>query len=175
MRERYSFQEALARIQYRMGIANVTELLQDAIQAGVIRVASPEPDPPAPEPREIFRDAVSLYAGGMTYIDREYDPAFQEPDPEWVSAPDLERWLDELTGLQKNPVERPHRPKGTNLANADAAFIERMREMIVAQSLPSPTAAAKSVVGDGSAVMGGGTPESKVRRLVDRYKLAYGE
>jgi hypothetical protein len=62
----------------------------------------------------------------------------------------------------------PHRPIGTSMGKADAPYLEKMRPLVEAGR--SPHAAAKEVVGDGSAVPGAGTPDSKIRRLTQGYK-----
>src|SRR5690242_15550243 len=112
MRERFSYQEALARTKIRLGLSDVQTLLNEAISSGVVGAHFPG-TPDAPEPAvaegEIFRDAVNLYAGGLTYVDLEYDPLFKTEgaSPEWVDGPDLERWLDELTSATTPQEETP--------------------------------------------------------------------
>lgn len=64
--------------------------------------------------------------------------------------------------------KKPHRPSGTGLAKADESFVEGILSL-VRQGL-SVHAAATKIVGDGSHIAGGGTAESKTRRLVDQTK-----
>ncbi len=60
------------------------------------------------------------------------------------------------------------RPKGAgSMALSDAPLIERMHDLITRGECTSASAAAQVVVKDAN---GGGTAESKIRRLVGRYK-----
>lgn len=64
------------------------------------------------------------------------------------------------------------RSKGSGgFAHADALIAARMRKLIEADPDLSPWAAAESFL---SEVKGGGGPDSKRRRIVDRYKQIYG-
>ena len=82
--------------------------------------------------------------------------------PEWVEAP-IEFFHEDIDRLWP---AAPHRPRGLSLAEADAPLVEEMRGMVARGDVPSPTQAAQRVV---SRAVGGGTAESKVRRLVNRY------
>jgi hypothetical protein len=73
----------------------------------------------------------------------------------------LTRWLE---GRRK-----PHRPRGTGMAGADASFVAEMIRLVQAGQASTPTDAAQQII-KRSRVPGGGTEESKVRRLVRRYK-----
>lgn len=91
------------------------------------------------------------------------------------SAPFDHTYLDDVVFSRKHLMAlwpdgsgAPHRPKGSGLERADAAIIERMVPLVNAGL--SPTAAAKQVVGNGERAPGAGTPESKVNRLVKRFK-----
>jgi hypothetical protein len=74
-----------------------------------------------------------------------------------------------LMNLWPSGSGSPHRPKGSGLQRADAPYIDQMAALVNEDGL-SATAAAQRIVGDGSGVPGAGTPESKVRRLVTRFK-----
>jgi hypothetical protein len=65
--------------------------------------------------------------------------------------------------------KRHGRPPDTSMAKADAAHLESMSKLV--KEGMTPTAAAEKIVGkDGSGAYGSGTPQSKVHRLVRRYK-----
>lgn len=68
--------------------------------------------------------------------------------------------------------DRPHRPKGTGYHDADATLIAEMRDLIEQKVVPSVTQAAHRVAAH---AQGGGSLDSKIRRLVDRYKKTNGE
>jgi hypothetical protein len=57
----------------------------------------------------------------------------------------------------------------------DAPLIEDMRRLLVEHKTTSPRAAARMVAGDGSIVAGVCDLDSKVLRLVDGYRKAYGD
>ena len=65
--------------------------------------------------------------------------------------------------------KRHGRPPDTSMAKADAPYLKSMRKLV--ENGLTPNAAAKEIVGkDGSGVRGSATPESKVHRLVGRFK-----
>jgi hypothetical protein len=62
------------------------------------------------------------------------------------------------------------RPKGTGLEAADESVITKILKLIAEKRI-SDTAATWEVIGrDGAGALGSGSPESKVKRLVDRLK-----
>ena len=84
-----------------------------------------------------------------------------------LNRPDIERLLKQRDAP---PTKRPGRPKRAgSLAEADRALVQRMNQMVSLNCVPSPTAAANRLV-DGGDVLGGGTKDAKVRRLVKRYQ-----
>lgn len=91
----------------------------------------------------------------------------------------LREWcgkLDEAIRQTINDLPNtPHRPRGSGLQKADEPLIAEMRRLIESGDRNSAWAAAIKVVGDGSNIRGSGGPESKARRLTDRYKDVYGE
>jgi hypothetical protein len=62
------------------------------------------------------------------------------------------------------------RPKGTSFRGMDAPLHDRMRRLLVEGAVPNLTAAARAVV---ERAYGGGTPESKINRLVRTYPYPY--
>jgi hypothetical protein len=71
--------------------------------------------------------------------------------------------------------DKPHRPAGTSMQRADEPFLVQMEAAIEAQGI-TPSAAAWKIIGkDGRGVPGVAEPESKVRRLVARFKERNGE
>lgn len=101
-----------------------------------------------------------------------------------LNRPDIERLLKQRNSP---PTKRPGRPKRAgSLAAADRALVQRMNQMVSSYGVvgypdpppwprvASPTAAAKVLVEEG-AVPGGGTDDSKVRRLVARYQEIFGD
>jgi hypothetical protein len=79
------------------------------------------------------------------------------------------RIIDELWPTSGDSKSAPHRPSGTSMAKADAPHLKSMRKL-VNEGL-TPNAAAREVVRqDGSGVPGSATPESKIHRLVGRFK-----
>lgn len=80
---------------------------------------------------------------------------------------------ESIAAVEKE-ASKPHRPAGTTMEKADAPFVERMRVLVEQEGL-NPTAAAwKIVKKDGTGIRGNASPESKVNRLVKRYKATYG-
>ncbi len=90
-----------------------------------------------------------------------------------LNRPDIQRALQ---ARRSPPAKRPGRPKRSgSLEVADYASVIRMNQMISPfGTASSPTAAAKLLVQEGG-VRGGGCDESKVRRLVKRYKETFGD
>lgn len=88
-------------------------------------------------------------------------------------------WPEKRSGqdlLDALPQPKNHRPAGTGLQAADADLIKQMHKLLSNKIASSPTQAAWTVAKrDGSGASGSGSPESKVSRLVGRYKARYGE
>jgi hypothetical protein len=84
------------------------------------------------------------------------------------------RIIDELWPTSELPAssgsrKRHGRPPDTSMAKADAPHLKSMSKLV--EEGLSPTKAAWEVVRqDGSGVRGAADPESKVRRLVGRFK-----
>jgi hypothetical protein len=84
------------------------------------------------------------------------------------------RIIDELWPTSELPTssggrKRHGRPPDTSMAKADAPHLKSMSKLV--EEGLTPTAAAREVVRqDGSGVPGAADPESKVRRLVGRFK-----
>jgi hypothetical protein len=84
------------------------------------------------------------------------------------------RIIDELWPTSELPAsssgrKRHGRPPDTSMAKADAPHLKSMSKLV--EEGLTPTAAAREVVRqDGSGVPGAADPESKVRRLVGRFK-----
>jgi hypothetical protein len=77
------------------------------------------------------------------------------------------RIIDELWPTSE--LKRHGRPPDTSMAKADAPHLKSMSKLV--EEGLTPTAAARKVVRqDGSGVPGAADPESKVRRLVGRFK-----
>jgi hypothetical protein len=69
--------------------------------------------------------------------------------------------------------KRRGRPSGSGSYEAlDAQIVEQMREVLIKEKNLSPTAAAMRFA-DGA--IGGGTVESKAKRLAERYSAKYGD
>jgi hypothetical protein len=106
---------------------------------------------------------------------RKYYSFFQRANtpivPESISyAYGLEFSTRHLQECFPQGLQRPQRPPGTGLAAKDKPLVARMQKLISENAI-SPTAAAWEVVGaDGKGASGGGTPDSKVTRLVNRLK-----
>lgn len=106
-----------------------------------------------------------------------------------LNRPDIERLLKQREG---SATKRPGRPKRAgSLASVDRALVHRMNQMISSfgheaeyrktfgaelpwPTFPSPSAAAEHLVQSGE-VLGGGSAEAKVRRLVKRYQEHFGD
>ena len=70
----------------------------------------------------------------------------------------------------------PSRPRGRGLQAADTGIVKEMNRWFKAGEANSPTDAAWKIIGlRGDGAQGGGTPQSKVDRLVRRHKQFYGE
>jgi hypothetical protein len=84
------------------------------------------------------------------------------------------RIIDKLWPTSELPAnsggrKRHGRPPDTSMAKADAPHLKSMSKLV--EEGLTPTAAARKVVRqDGSGVPGAADPESKVRRLVGRFK-----
>jgi hypothetical protein len=69
-----------------------------------------------------------------------------------------------------------HRPRGRSFEREDQPIIEAMRRLVQEGDEPSPSLAAKRLIGrSGRGARGSGTFESKIRRLLERYTKQYGE
>lgn len=100
--------------------------------------------------------------------------------------------IDGLLKRKATPAKRPGRPKRSGLQEAaDREFVHRMNQMVSSYgteaeyrrtfgrelpwpTFPSPWAAATYLVELGE-VLGPGEPDSKIRRLVTRYKKMFGD
>lgn len=159
MSERISRTQAITRVMLatKLTRADAEEWLEDAI----------------PVERPVFRDAVNRYAGGLTYVDLEADPkiaaVIQDDDVELES---LDEALADLLGTaprgsnsdppKKAPVDR-------SFKKDDRALVEKMRPHV--QGGLSQNGAALLFVDE---AVGGGSAESKQRRLQRLYSKIYG-
>ena len=80
---------------------------------------------------------------------------------------DLEKWIS-------SQKPKPSRPPNRSFEKADAPLVEKMHALIENGQASSPTEAARRVIAE-HGLKGGGTEDSKVTRLVRRYKAANGE
>lgn len=123
MVEWISFIEAVARIEIALNVSKPARLLRSAIDEGSVEargertMEGPKFAKPAfAGPISVHRDAVNLYAGGLTYVDLEADPkiaAALEEAPEEVNLDSLIAWMDDLRGVKSPPATKakvPHRP-----------------------------------------------------------------
>lgn len=69
---------------------------------------------------------------------------------------------------------KPHRQKGSSYDKPDAEIIECMRPLVQDQGM-MPTLAVKTLLKQGVRLAGNSAEESKIRRIVDKYKERYGE
>lgn len=67
----------------------------------------------------------------------------------------------------------PKRPVGTGLQDADLPLIDQMHAYMIEKNIRSPTDAANKLFNRGVNIPGAGKPESKVSRLVRRYKAKF--
>jgi hypothetical protein len=85
-----------------------------------------------------------------------------------INIPSVLGWLE---GRRK-----PCRPRDTGYQKADAPFVDEMARLLRKMQASNPTDAAWQVIKrGGSRVPGGGTDDSKVSRLVKRFKGLHGE
>ena len=83
------------------------------------------------------------------------------------SARELKTWHPGPRGYQADrPKRRGRKPGSGSYEKDDAPLIKEMGGLIAEDKAASPYAAAMQIV---DKAKGGGTPESKARRLVDRY------
>jgi hypothetical protein len=108
--------------------------------------------------------------------DPRYDP-FQPqrayPHGSISDWPKLFVKCESIAAVEKE-ASKPHRPAGTTMEKADAPFVERMRVLVEQEGLNPSAAAWKLVKKDGTGIRGNASPDSKVNRLVKRYKATYG-
>ncbi len=96
--------------------------------------------------------------------------------PIFFDATEWKGWLGIDCNGAVNASKSHGRPSGTGFEALDARLINKMKDMLDSTEEASATAAAKKVIGaDGKGAQGNGTLESKVSRLVRRYKQKYGE
>ncbi|GAA0004411.1 hypothetical protein [Bradyrhizobium diazoefficiens] len=143
------YEEALAIVTARAGIADARRALDAAIERGAVT----------------FNDALSAvrtFPGGLVIVDD------QAAGPDGVNRRELERWIASLTAAP--PAGRP---KGTGMQSVDAGLITRMHDLIATKSVGSKTAAAKAILKEDGQNYGQSF-DSTVRRLVDGYNAKYG-
>ena len=80
--------EALARITLQTGLQNADDLLSDAIASGKVKAKRHDIESFSAT-EKFLDDPITIYAGGLTYIDNQYDPAFQST----VNLSDLLGWI----------------------------------------------------------------------------------
>jgi hypothetical protein len=107
-------------------------------------------------------------------VDAEWN-AFVEQESATVAAPNVcqsqESAIVRQVDIPKQSKRRG-RPSGSGSYEAsDALIVEQMRETLIKEPNLSPTAAAIRFAND---AVGGGTPESKAKRLTERYSAKYG-
>lgn len=96
--------------------------------------------------------------------------------PIFFDTTEWEGWLGIDSNGTVNASKSYGRPSGTGFGALDAPLLEKMKEILDSKEETSPTAAARKVIGkDGKGAHGSGTLESKIHRLVRRYKQNNGE
>jgi hypothetical protein len=124
---------------------------------------SDENGPPS-ERRVLVRAAAEWLLGEPLHADRV--PASLRAY--LLRAKSAEASPEEEEAVSANP---PHRPKGRTMAAQDAPIVRQMRELVEKNAASSPTDAARQIIGrDGANAVGNGVLESKLKRLVRRYK-----
>lgn len=83
------------------GIPDAEAVLADAIERGEVEARNFENEAP-PDPMigrgDIFRDAVNLYAGGMTYVDLEPDEDLRKMLEVEINLASLMAWIADMKG-----------------------------------------------------------------------------
>jgi hypothetical protein len=120
------------------------------------------------EPREKFSIFVSSTSATVPQADRQHQIGEMCAKLDFEINAFIREDLTELgSGTQR---AANHRPKGTGMQDADQPHVRKMHELILERKI-SPSRAAQEVAKDAPGV---GTLESKVTRLVKRYKDIYG-
>ncbi|CDX58589.1 hypothetical protein MPL3365_30197 [Mesorhizobium plurifarium] len=155
MSDRISRTQAITRVMLatKLTRADAEEWLDDAFPI--------EPPQLTRDPAGI-RDPLRFYAGGLTYVDIE---AGQDSD---VDLESLEEALADLLGTR---TAQPRKAgKDRSFEKDDKPLVEQMRSHV--QGGLTPSAAALLFVDE---AVGGGSAESKQRRLQRLYSKIYGE
>jgi hypothetical protein len=108
-------------------------------------------------------EAVDAAESGLAALDMTREAPEPSPEPLPPDPPPPPEPLPPEPPPPSEPAARRfHGPQGYD----DAALVDEMHALITAAQVRSPTAAALRVV---DRAAGGGTPESKVKRLVEKY------
>lgn len=174
-----------------------SEILKDQDSGNVGHFLNVRP-PPMPVTRETLDEVVQVRQGagqrypGTSRLEfltslklEDYDPLFLSAylEPLTISKEDFGRWCDEQ-GHQRprfwfseqadaKKLRKAGRKRGSSpFEKKDALLIDEMEKLCGSGTVTSVLAAAKRVVKDAP---GGGTPESRMKRLCRRHKERYGD
>jgi hypothetical protein len=162
MSELISRTQAVVRVMMatKLARADAEEWLDDAF---------PVRPPPVNRDPVDLSDPLRLYAGGMTYVDLEADQKVAALLEDDVDLDSLEEALADLLATTTTNAPPPRKKVDRSFDKQDRPLVEQMHPHVLGGL--KPNAAALLFV---DKAVGGGSTESKQRRLQRLYSKLYG-
>lgn len=161
MSEWLFYSAAVVRAEMMFPGTSIAGAMNDAISSGMIRRRRIE-----------GLDFVPVLNPGQSYpgvvLSDGTNPYDRPPE---ISRADFEAWLASLAPNGRESLETAKSKPDRSYGKIDAPLLSKMREMILSGEAASPSAAALHFVEE---AVGGGSLESKQRRLQRGYEKTYG-